>query len=266
MSKYDADEWDRVTDYGWQLDMRRVIADIDARLTALEAQAKPEACECESACKQQDAGSLEQRVRDLECEVESLFAFQRRDHPATRPVVKKTDAGPDFTPEEMGYEPDVKLAPNKHNCPCCGGPVTIEGDGSTHWYRPQPAPVAEPIIGEMGETYVPKEPAPIEPTSRFLVFCESDEAIHTATPAEIAEAAGVTGLLQQRDALLEIAKWLDGVNPVMIRRFIDLHWYCPLCCTQGDDRDKDSVIHKADCPITWARAAIALCEPKVVTG
>ena len=41
MSKYDADEWDEVTDYGWQLDMRRVIADIDARLAALESQAKP---------------------------------------------------------------------------------------------------------------------------------------------------------------------------------------------------------------------------------
>jgi hypothetical protein len=25
-------------------------------------------------------------------------------------------------------------------CPVCGGPVTIEGDGSTHWYRPRTAP------------------------------------------------------------------------------------------------------------------------------
>ena len=58
-------------------------------LSLLEQPApEDEACECESACKQQDADSLEQRVRDLECEVESLFAFQRRDHPATRPVAE----------------------------------------------------------------------------------------------------------------------------------------------------------------------------------
>jgi hypothetical protein len=38
MSKYDADEWEEVTDYGWRLDTRRVFEDIDARLTALEQQ------------------------------------------------------------------------------------------------------------------------------------------------------------------------------------------------------------------------------------
>ena len=74
------------------LEWRFVVDDIDARLGVLEGKPAPETCERESTCQQQDTDSLEQRVRDLECEVESLFAFQRRDHPATRAVVKETPA------------------------------------------------------------------------------------------------------------------------------------------------------------------------------
>jgi hypothetical protein len=72
----------------WKMEV--IVSDASDELVLAEAESikndlgvpQAAACECETTCKQHDADSLEQRVRDLECEVESLFAFQRRDHPA----------------------------------------------------------------------------------------------------------------------------------------------------------------------------------------
>ena len=145
----DKDLVDLLTDY---------IAVLQQRLDGYSNRVTVEdSCQCKSACQQQDTDSLEQRVRDLECEVESLFAFQRRDHPATRPMeAANVSIGNTPTFDNSGYllrsnSPDARLHFTPASCVSgCGIRVGTDEKGngvSGGTYKP--APVASEVTSEL---------------------------------------------------------------------------------------------------------------------